>query len=495
VAARAGPTASGPHAAVARWQVSSPPEADLPPKQSAPSKEAHTAPTHLELVEGAERLVDCLGQLARGRAARVGRHRLPEEGVVPHLRGGVCVWGGGVGGGGVQGDFERRPRQAAAAAAIEGWPQWGAAAGQPHAPRADASPPPSPPPKTSTCAALLNTGVGLPLFQDASTISSRDLPSRSVPAICLFMLSGGRRGGGGGAGVGLARGTLLPPHARALVEDPPAPRVGAPARLQMRSGIGRLTDVGAVVLAPVELQGLLGHVGLQRVERVGRRLELDRGAHHDGAAGARLGEGGGGRGGGVGRRRERRRGGGLGDRRARPRPRRWNAGRGAAGRRGGRGAARSAAPASPGGAGGRGAAPTRGAGRVGSWLRCARWRCTATAARRAAAPPRRPRPGPRRGPPHAASGPRWRSGHRAGGAGLHAARHWCRRGQNRTPGAPALTRLLRPPPARGAHLGAGHAALHGQAVGEGHCAVGIGGPRGEGGWGGGRWCVGPRRVV
>jgi len=40
-----------------------------------------------------------------------------------------------------------------------------------------------------TCAALLKTGVGLPLFQLASTISSRDLPSRSVPAICLFMLS------------------------------------------------------------------------------------------------------------------------------------------------------------------------------------------------------------------------------------------------------------------------------------------------------------------
>jgi hypothetical protein len=46
-----------------------------------------------------------------------------------------------------------------------------------------------PPHNTRTCAALLNTGVGAPPFQLAMTTSSRVLPSRGVPTICLFMLS------------------------------------------------------------------------------------------------------------------------------------------------------------------------------------------------------------------------------------------------------------------------------------------------------------------
>lgn len=38
-------------------------------------------------------------------------------------------------------------------------------------------------------AALLKAGVGLPLFQEPTTISSRLLLSHSVPAICFSRLS------------------------------------------------------------------------------------------------------------------------------------------------------------------------------------------------------------------------------------------------------------------------------------------------------------------
>lgn len=41
----------------------------------------------------------------------------------------------------------------------------------------------------ATCAALLNTGVGLPLFQLDTTISSNVLLSSSLPEMALFILS------------------------------------------------------------------------------------------------------------------------------------------------------------------------------------------------------------------------------------------------------------------------------------------------------------------
>ena len=166
-----------------------------------------------------------------------------------------------------------------------------------------------------TCAALLNTGVGLPPFQEARTTSSRLLPSRGVPAICLFMLSAGRRGGGRGRGGvqsgssalharrGLARAA---PAAAALVAEAPSPAaaVASPAPKPKPPNPSPQppprrpppTDVGTVVLAVVELQGGLAHVGLERVHGVGQGLQLQGGAHHHGAA-AGLGAAGGGSGG------------------------------------------------------------------------------------------------------------------------------------------------------------------------------------------------------
>jgi hypothetical protein len=169
-----------------------------------------------------------------------------------------------------------------------------------------------PPPKFHhllTCAALLNTGVGAPLFHDANTISSRLFFSRSVPAICLFMLSdfGGPRvawrvwveegesqGRSSDRPAAALHGQRKPSpfytHSSTSTPAPSTPTHATSTRTHYTHALrthelqARLTEVGLVVLAVVELQGGLAHVGLEGVLGVGQRLELERGTHDDGAA-------------------------------------------------------------------------------------------------------------------------------------------------------------------------------------------------------------------